>query len=327
MQRRHFLAGAAIAGGTGWTLPGLVRAQAADYPSRPIRMLVGFAAGGTPDTIARTVAEAMSRALGQPITVDNRAGANGIIAAEALAKAAPDGYTVLVTTASLVVNPSVYRKLPYDLDRDLAPVTNIALGDGYLLICNPRLGVSSVRELVDYGKKNKGLTFSSPGVGNTLHLAAQTFADSTGFELTHVPYKGAAQALNAVMSGEVQAMVIPPTVALPQIKAGKVTVLGFTGTRRWPFLPDVPTIAESVRGFEFDSGWHGLFAPAGTPAPIIERLNAAARRSLAEPKVRDFLVQGGYEPDPQSPADYARYLQGERQRYAAIVKSARIEPE
>ena len=306
-------------------LPGSAHSQPAEYPNRPIRLLVGFAAGGTPDTIARNVAEAMSRALGQPIVVDNRVGANGIIAAEALVKAAPDGYTLLLTTASLVINPSVYKKLPYDLERDLAPITNIVLGDGYLLISNPKLGASTIAELVAYSKSNKGLAFSSPGIGNTLHLAAQTFADSTGFELTHVPYKGAAQALNAVISGEVQAMFIPPTVALPQIKAGKVNVLGFTGAKRWSLLPEVPAITESVKGFHFDSGWHGLFAPAGTPPLIIDRLNAAARRALAEPKLRDFLVQGGYEPDPRSPADYTRYLQSERQRYAGIVKSAKIE--
>ena len=323
MKRRQILTtSVALAA---WQLPGSAHSQPAEYPNRPIRLLVGFAAGGTPDTIARNVAEAMSRALGQPINVDNRAGANGIIAAEALVKAVPDGYTLLLTTASLVINPSVYKKLPYDLERDLAPITNIVLGDGYLLISNPKLGASTIAELVAYSKSNKGLAFSSPGIGNTLHLAAQTFADSTGFELTHVPYKGAAQALNAVISGEVQAMFIPPTVALPQIKAGKVNVLGFTGAKRWSLLPEVPAITESVKGFQFDSGWHGLFAPAGTPPLIIDRLNAAARRALAEPKLRDFLVQGGYEPDPRSPADYTRYLQSERQRYAGIVKSAKIE--
>jgi tripartite-type tricarboxylate transporter receptor subunit TctC len=323
MQRRHFLAGT-TALPLALALPAWAQA---DYPNRAVKMLVGFAAGGTPDAIARTVAEAMARALGQPVTVDNRAGANGIIAAEALVNAAPDGYTVLLTTASIAVNPSVYKKLPYNLDKDFAPVTNVALGDGYLLIVNPRLGVNNVKELVDYAKKSKGITFSSPGIGNTLHLAAQTFSDSTGIEMTHIPYKGAAPALNAVISGEVQAMIIPPTVALPQAKAGKITVLGFTGKKRWPYLPEVPTIAETVKGFEFDSGWHGLFAPAGTPPEVVNKINAAARRALAEPKVRDFLVQGGYEPAPQAPADFARYVQSERTRYAAIVKSARIEPE
>lgn len=323
MQRRHALAAlAASMTSTSWA-----QGSGSDYPNRPVRLLVGFAAGGTPDAIARVVAEAMARALGQAITVENRAGANGIIAAEALVKSAPDGYTLLLTTASLVVNPSVYKKLPYDLDKDFAPISNVALGDGYLLIANPTLSLRSVQDLVDYARRNKGMTFSSPGIGNTLHLGAQTLADTAGFALTHVPYKGAAPALNAVISGEVNAMIIPPTVAVPQARAGKVAVLGFTGKKRWPQMPEVPTIAETLKGFEFNSGWHGLFAPAGTPNEVVVRINTALRRALGEPKVREFLVQGGYEPDPQSPADYTRYLQGERQRYAAIVKAARIEPE
>ncbi len=324
MQRRQLL-GAAVALCGATAVP--ARAQARDYPSRPIRMLVGFAAGGTPDAIARNLAEAMSRHLGQPITIDNRAGANGIIAAEALVNAPADGYTLLLTTASLVVNPSVYKKLPYDIDKDFAPVTDVALGDGYLLIAHPGLGLKTVSDLVAFAKKNKGITFSSPGIGNTLHLAAQTFCDGVGIEMTHVPYKGAAPALNAVMSGEVQAMVIPPTVAMPQAKAGKITVLAFTGNQRWPFMKEVPTIAETVKGFELNSGWHGLFAPAGTPADTVTRINTAARKAMAEPKVRDFLIEGGYHPDPQSPEEFAAFLKSERQRYALVVKSAHIEPE
>jgi tripartite-type tricarboxylate transporter receptor subunit TctC len=290
-------------------------------------MLVGFAAGGTPDAIARNLAEAMSRHLGQAITIDNRAGANGIIAAEALVTSPADGYTLLLTTPSLVINTSVYKKLPYDINKDFAPITNVALGDGYLLIANPALGVKTVADLVALGKKRQGISFSSPGIGNTLHLAAQVFADGAGIEMTHVPYKGAAPALNAVISGEVQAMMIPPTVAVPQAKAGKINVLAFTGAQRWPFMKDVPTISEAVKGLVINSGWHGLFAPAGTPVEIVAKLNSAARKAMAEPRMREFLIEGGYQPDPQSPEEFGAFLKSERVRYAQVVKSAHIEPE
>lgn len=297
------------------------------YPQRTIRLLVGFAAGGTPDSIARKIAEAVSRQMGQPVLVDNRAGANGMIAAEALVKSAPDGYTLLLTTPSLVINPSMYKKVPYDLAKDVLPITDVALGDGYLLVVSPALGVDSVQKLIELAKRTRQLTFSSPGVGNTLHLAAETFADRSGIEMTHVPYKGAAQALNAVLAGEVQAMFIPPTVAMTHIKAGKVRALGFTSVRRWSELPNVPTIAESLPGFAFDSGWHALFAPAGTPAPVVARLNAEFRKALQVPEVRSFLVQGGYEPGGRPQAEFATFVQSEARRYADIVRAAKITPE
>jgi tripartite-type tricarboxylate transporter receptor subunit TctC len=297
------------------------------YPQRPIRLLVGFAAGGTPDSIARKIAEAVSRSVGQTVLVDNRAGANGMIAAEALVKSAPDGYTLLLTTPSLVINPSMYKKVPYDLGRDVLPITDVALGDGYLLVVSPALGVDSVPKLIEHAKRTRQLTFSSPGVGNTLHLAAETFADRAGIEITHVPYKGAAQALNAVLSGEVQAMFIPPTVAMAHIKANKVRALGFTSGKRWSELPDVPTIAESLPGFGFDSGWHALFAPAGTPAAVVARLNAEFRKALQVPEVRSFLVQGGYEPGGRPQAEFAAFVQSEARRYAGIVRAAKITPE
>jgi tripartite-type tricarboxylate transporter receptor subunit TctC len=249
-----------------------------------------------------------------------------MIAAEALAKAAPDGYTLLLTTASLVINPSVYKKIPYDMDR-IVPVVDVALGDGYLLIVNPALGVTTVPQLIAWAQRNKGIAFSSPGIGNTLHLAAQTFADRAGIPMTHVPYKGAAPALNAVVAGEVQAMFIPPTVAVAQVTAGKVKAIGFTGREPWKELPSVPAVAQALPGFAFDSGWHGLFAPEGTPPAIVSRLNAEFSKALRDPKVRDFLVQGGYEPGGRPEGEFAKFVQTEGKRYAQIVRSARITPE
>jgi tripartite-type tricarboxylate transporter receptor subunit TctC len=320
--RRSFVALAAGAA----LLPGMGFAQET-YPQRPIRLLVGFAAGGTPDSIARTIAESVSRAIGQSIVVDNRAGANGMIAAQALAKAAPDGYTLLLTTASIVVNPSMYKKVPYDLARELLPVTDLALSDGYLLVVNPALGVASIQEFIEYAKRSGPVNFSSPGVGNTLHLAAVMFAKEAGIEMTHVPYKGAAPALTAVMSGEVQAMIIPPTIALSSVKAGKLRAIAHTSTKRWLELPNVPTVSETLRGFTIDAGWHGLFAPAGTPAPIVARLNTEFRKALNVPEVRNFLIQGGYEPSGRSQAEFAAFVQSEEKRYAEIVRAAKITPE
>lgn len=297
------------------------------YPQRPIRLLVGFAAGGTPDSIARTIAEQVSRSIGQTLVIENRAGANGMIAAQALAKAAPDGYTLLLTTPSIVINPSVYKKVPYDLAREILPVTDVALGDGYLLVVNPALGVDSIPGFIEYARRNRPIAFSSPGIGNTLHLAAETFASRAGIEMTHVPYKGAAPALTAVMSGEVQAMFIPPTTAVSQVKSGKLRAIGFTSVKRWSELPNVPTVSESLQGFTFDSGWHAVFAPAGTPAPIVARLNAEFRKALNVPEVRSFLIQGGYEPSGRPQAEFAAFVQSEEKRYAEIVRTAKITPE
>jgi tripartite-type tricarboxylate transporter receptor subunit TctC len=300
-------------------------AQDSGYPNRSIRLLVGFAAGGTPDTIARSFAEAMSRELGQSFVVENRAGANGIIAAETLAKSKPDGYTLLLTTSSIVINPSIYKKIPYDIDKEFSPITTVAMGEGYLLVVNPKIGAKSVSELVNFANKNKNITFSSPGVGNTLHLAAQIFCDTAEIKMTHIPYKGASPALNAVMSGEVNAMFIPPTIAVPLAKDGRITVVGFTGQNRWTYMQEVPTISETFKGFDINSGWHGLFAPFGTPQEIINKIHVGALKILAEPKFRDFLLKGGYESSPKSIKDFIKFVQSEKIRYGEIVKSAQIE--
>ncbi|MDR7092624.1 Bug family tripartite tricarboxylate transporter substrate binding protein [Hydrogenophaga laconesensis] len=321
-NRRSFLALAAGAA----LLPGMGFAQDT-YPQRPIKLLVGFAAGGTPDSIARTIAEQVSRSIGQSLVIENRAGANGMIAAQAVAKAAPDGYTLLLTTPSIVINPSVYKKVPYDLAREILPITDVAMGDGYLLVVNPALGVDTIPAFLDYAKRNRPVSFSSPGIGNTLHLAAETFASRAGIEMTHVPYKGAAPALTAVMSGEVQAMFIPPTTAVAQVKSGKLKAIGFSSTKRWSELPNVPTVAESLQGFTFDSGWHAVFAPAGTPAPIVARLNTEFRKAITVPEVRNFLIQGGYEPSGRPQAEFAAFVQSEEKRYAEIVRTAKITPE
>lgn len=314
----------ALAGGNGEA------AQAVDiYPARPVRMLVTFTAGGTPDAIARIVAGQVERQLGQSIVIDNRAGANGIIGTDIVAKSAPDGYTLLHVTGSFVINPRIYRALPYDIFRDFAPVTNLCLGTGYLLLVHPSVPAQSVKELIALAKnKDKPLSYGTPGVGNTLHLATELFNVKAGTYLQHVPYKGVAPALNALLAGEIQTMFMPPTIAVQHVKAGKARALGFTGAKRWAFMPEVPTIAESgVPDFQITGAWHGWLAPAQTPKAVIARIQAEAGKALQTPRVKEFILAGGYEPDGSTPEEFRRFLYSEAERYAEAVRAAGIKPE
>jgi tripartite-type tricarboxylate transporter receptor subunit TctC len=311
----------ALAAGAAAAQPG------SDYPARPLRMVVTFTAGGTPDAIARIVAGQVERQLGQSIVIDNRAGANGIIGTDIVAKSAPDGYTLLHVTGSFVINPRIYRKLPYDVFRDFEPITNICLGDGYLLLVHPGVAAQSVKELIALAK-TKPLSYGTPGVGNTLHLAMELFSVKAGAPLQHVPYKGVAPALNALLAGETQTMFIPPTIAVQHVKTGKARAIGFTGARRWPFMPEVPTIMESgVPDFQITGAWHGWLAPAKTPKAVVARIQAEALKALQTPRVKEFLVAGGYEPDGSTPEEFRRFLQVEAKRYAEAVSAAGIKPE
>jgi tripartite-type tricarboxylate transporter receptor subunit TctC len=295
------------------------------FPSRPIRLVAPFPAGGTADAIARAVGNQVGEQLGQSFVIDNRSGANGIIGTDIVAKAAPDGHTILHITGSFVINPSIYRKLPYDIFKDFVPVTNIVLGDGYLLLANPSLPVNSVKDLVALSKKGTPLNFSSPGVGNTLHLAGALFNVRAGTKLAHVPYKGVAPAMNAVLGGEVHVTFMPPTVAMPHVKAGKLKALGFTGGSRWSGMPDLPTMAESgIPQFELSGSWHGWFAPAGTPAKIVNTLQSEAKKALQVSSVRGFIVAGGYQPDGRSSQEFGALVRSEFKRYAEMVQIAGV---
>jgi len=301
-----------------------MQAQSDVYPARPIRLVAPFPAGGTADAIARIVANEVGTGIGQSFVIDNRSGANGIIGTDIVAKAPPDGHTLLHVTGSFVINPSIYRKLPYDIFRDFAPVTNVVLGTGYLLLLNPSVHASSVKELVALAKTQK-LTYSSPGVGNTLHLAAELFNVRSGVKLTHVPYKGVAPAMNAVMSGEVQVTFMPPTVVVQQVKAGKLKAIAFTGASRWPVMPELPTMTEAgVKNMELTGSWHGWFAPAGMPKAVVDRLQREVQRAIQVPKVREFIVEGGYEPDGRSADDFGKFVRAEFDRYAEMVHIAGV---
>ena len=303
-------------------------AQEQGYPSRAIRLIVTSAAGGSSDTIARTVAAPVEAQLGRSIVVDNRPGAAGIIGYEIVARATPDGYTLLHGTAALVINPSVYAKLPYDL-RQFTPITSLGLGQGYLVVVNPSVPVRTVKELIAAGRdKDKRLAFGSSGTGNSLHFAGELFNARAGTHLLHVPYKGVGPAMNALMSGEIQVLFVPPTVTAPHVASGKLRAIGFTGPKRWPLMQEVPTIAESgLPGFDISGSWHAWFAPAGTPASVVNRLYAALRHALAAPKVQEFLRASGYEPDGRSPADTRAFMAAEAKRYAEVVRAAGIKAE
>lgn len=299
---------------------------AADYPNRPIRLVVAFPPGGNVDVFARLMARQVETQLGQQIVVDNRAGgANGIVGYDTVAKAPPDGYTLLSAAFAFVVNPALYGKLPYDTDRDFVPITNFVLGLGYVLTVNGGLPAHSVRELIALAK-TQPLSYSSAGIGNGQHLAAELFRLKAGIPLLHVPYKGGGPALNAVVSGETQLSFPSPIPVAPHVRSGRVRALGFTGDTRVSLLPEVPTIAEAgLPGFKFDAGWHAWFAPARTPPAIINRLYAEIKRALDDPTLRESFIAGGYEPRGDTPAEFGRTFRTDIKRYAELVKAARIE--
>ena len=298
------------------------------YPNRPVRIVVPFGAGA-PDTVARLLAPGLTTQMGVPFVVENKPGANGIIGTQALATAAPDGYTLLVTSTSIVVNPSMQKTLPYDLAKDIVPVTNIASGEALILGVNPSLAAKNVQELIALSK-NPGshLSYGSPGIGNTLHLAAELFKARTAARMEHVPYKGAGPAIAALLSGEIQVMFLTPPLSLAHIRAEKIRAIAYTHTRRAAFLPDVPTMREAgVSGMEIDGGWYGLFAPGRTDAAIVERLSAQTRKAVLDPKVKERFEALGLTPVGDKPAQFQKFFNEQIKAYAEMVRIAGIQPE
>ncbi len=297
------------------------------WPTRPIRLIMPFPPGGATDANARALAKEMEPHLGQPIVVDNRGGANGIIGSDIVAKAAPDGYTLMHISVAFAINPSTYKKLPFDSIRDFTPITNPVVGQGALLAIHPSLPARSVTDLIALAKKQQ-LSFSSPGVGNVLHLIAEAFNVRAGIQLLHVPYKGAGPSMIALLGGETQMMVVPPLIAAPHVKSERLRALGYSGAKRLDAMPDVPTIAEAgLTGFQIDTGWHAWFAPAKTPDRIINQVYGAITKSLQLPKLRDYLLAGGYQPTADPPAQFQKNVQADIKRWGELVRLAKITPE
>jgi tripartite-type tricarboxylate transporter receptor subunit TctC len=296
------------------------------WPIRPIRLVVPFPPGGATDTNARVIAKEVESVLRQPLVIDNRGGANAIIGSDLVAKATPDGYTVMHISVAFAINPSTRKEMPFDTARDFTPITNVIVGQGSLLAVNPAVPVKSVADLIALAKKEK-LSFSSPGVGNVLHLITAGFSKRAGIDMLHVPYKGAGPALNAILGGEVQVMVVPPIIAAPHLKSGRLRPLGYSGAARLPLIADVPTIAEAgLPGFQMDTGWHAWFAPAKTPPHRIAQIYAALKKSLEVPSVRDFLLAGGYQPIADPPAVFQKNFVEDLKRWGELARVAGVKP-
>ena len=301
-------------------------AQAQNFPTRPICVVVPFPAGGNVDTYIRQLARQMETGMGQPLVIDNRGGANGIVGCDIVAKAAPDGYTILATSIAFAVNPAMYKKLPYDSEKDFTPITNYANGLGYVLAAHPSVPATNTKELIAFGKKQT-LRYGSAGIGNGQHLAGVLFAQKAGIEMLHVPYKGGGPVLTAVLGGEVHLNFPGASVAVPHVKSGKLRGLGFTGDKRISSLPDVPTIAESgLPGFNFDTGWHAMFGPPKMPAALVGRFHSEVRKAFeANAQLRENFTSTGYEPAAAPPAEFDKLFKADLKRFAAIIKAAKIE--
>jgi tripartite-type tricarboxylate transporter receptor subunit TctC len=303
-------------------------ALAQGYPAKPIRLVLGFPAGTNVDLLARPVAQRMSESLGQPVIVDNRPGATGLIANEYVAKAAPDGYTLLAAPgSSLTSAPHLHVKMPYDALRDFVPVIQISAFP-QVLVVNPSVPARTVSELIALARKRPGeLTFGSSGMGSAFHLAGELFASMAGVKLVHVPYKGGNLALTDLIGGRIDLIFYSFAVAQPQIRAGKLRAIAVTGLTRDPFAPGLPTVDESgLRGYEV-TGWHGVFAPAGTPRDIVDRLNAVIGKVMLAPEIRDLWASQGMQIVPTTPAQFERRVRDDYEKWGRVVKSVGIKPE
>ena len=299
------------------------------YPSKPVRIISPLASGGSGDTLARMVGETLAEVLGQPVVIDNRPGANGIIGVELVVKAAPDGYTLLVASGgNIVINPALYgSKLPFNVERDLVPITQIAT-QSFIAHVSPGFPATSIKALIAIAKaKPDSINYASAGAGSTAHLMAVLFESMTGARMTHVPYKGAAQGRVAVMARECDLMFDGLLAALPLIKAGKLRGLGVTAATRSNVAPDIPTISEAgVPGYNADA-WYGMFAPRGTPRPIVAKLFAVLNQSLRAPERQEKLNAQGVEPVGSTPAEFSAFVKAETVKWTKVVKESGVKPD
>jgi len=323
LPRRTFLHLAAAAA----ALPAMPRfAWAQTYPSRPVRWIVGFSAGGTTDILARLMAQWLSERLGQQFIIENRPGAGTNIALQAAVNSRPDGYTLVSVTSSNASNATLYESLPFNLQRDIVPVAALSK-NALVLEVNPSISIKSVPEFIAHAKTNLGkITVASFGVGSTSHLAQELFKAMTGIDVVHVPYRGDAPALTDAISGQVQATFSNVVASLEYVRTGKLRALGVTSATRWQTLPEVPTIGEFVPGYEVNL-WNGVGAPRSTPKEIVDKLNGEINAGLADPKIRTRLAELGSVPMPLSPTEFRKLWADDTEKWGKVIRAANIKAE
>jgi tripartite-type tricarboxylate transporter receptor subunit TctC len=300
-------------------------AGAADFPTKPVRLVIGFAPGGGTDVTARALSTKLSGPFGQQVIVDNRPGHSGTIAADIVSKSTPDGHTVLLGTIALVINPILTKKMPFDTFKDLLPVTQ-AVDSTNILIVNPAVPAKSVKELIALAKA-KPLNCGSSGIGGTGHLAVELFNLQAGTKITHVPYKGGGPAMVDLLGGQIQLIFATAASSITHIQSGKARALAVTTEKRSSLVPDLPTVAEAgLKGYEANN-WNGFYVPAGTPRAIVNRLNKELAAALTAPDIKDFLFKQGLDAAPGTPEQFAKYMRSEYAKWTKVIRAAGIEPQ
>ncbi|MBU6224185.1 MAG: tripartite tricarboxylate transporter substrate binding protein [Burkholderiales bacterium] len=315
-NRRHCLA---------LTLAGFIPAlHAQTWPTKPVRLIVPFAPGGSTDVVARMLGQKLMDVWGQSVVVENRSGAGGNLGADVVAKATPDGHTLLFASGSITINPNIYSNMPFDTVRDLTPITNIASGP-MLVVVQDKAPWKSIQNLIQDAKSNPGkINFGSAGIGSQIHLAAENFADAAGIEITHVPYKGESLSYNDLISNQIQMMVGNIAAASALLGPGRLRALAVTGATRSPLLPDIPTLAESgLPRFE-NTGWFGLLGPAGLPKPIVEKIYQDCVRAMSDSQIKGRLYVAGMKPVLSKPEELAAQMDAELKRWGQVVKNRKI---
>jgi tripartite-type tricarboxylate transporter receptor subunit TctC len=296
-----------------------------NYASRPIRIILPQPAGGSADINARAMSETLGKFLGQNIVIDNRAGGAGIIAGEIFSKAPPDGHTMLFASGSLITNQAINKNISFDIIRDFIPVTQVAKTFGYIVLINTHVGVTNIKELVALSKKTQ-VNYGSGGIGNALHLGTELINIRSGAKLFHIPYKGLAPIIPALMSNEIQLTLAPPLTVIQHIKSGKLIPIAYTGAKRWNNMPDVPTMAESgVSNCVYEPGGHGIFVPIKTPMNIVNQIHAGVVATIKTPKIIEHFSKGGYTPIGSTPMEFKQYLESELKYTTEIVQTIKIE--
>ena len=302
-----------------------VNAQAQQYPDRPVKLVVGYAAGSGPDIQARTVAQQLSVDLGQQFFVENRLGANGTIATRSVVQSKPDGYTLLYTSNGIGPTPYIYKNLGYDIFNDLTPIATVGILDGLFMLVDAQSPYKTLQEFVDHAKTDRAV-YGSPGVGNGLHLAAEIFSKKAGIKMQHIPYKGASEVMTGMLSGSVEVMFVTPPSVVGLLQEKRVRALAFTGSKPFPAFPDVPLMKDILQGFEPIGSWGIFLTPANTPPEIVEKLNRAIHSALLVPAVAAKMQRDGYIPDTRNVTETAAFFRKEVELMGEAVKAAGIEP-